>query len=72
MGTASLVIGIILIFIGFGFVVDALFFNFYLTQEGMKSTVIGTLIISIPIIAAGGLFLRKYDRDKKKEKPKNS
>jgi len=64
MGTASLVIGLILILGGFGmFLVGnddpTLEWHFFFLAQ---------LIIAIPLIVVGGLLLRKYDRDKKKEK----
>ena len=63
MGTASLVIGIAMI--GFGF-----FFAMYLltspTTVEAGYVLLITLIFAGPIIAIGGLFLRKYDKDKKK------
>ncbi len=64
MGTASLVIGLILILGGFGIFLGGnddptLAWHFFFLAQ---------LIIAIPIIVVGALFLRKYDRDRKKEK----
>jgi len=65
MGTASLVIGLGLIILGFFIVIQ--FFISPTTVE-LEYLLLGTLIISAPLIAIGGLLLRKYDKDKKKEK----
>ena len=67
MGTASLVFGLGLI--GIGLVVA---YNGF-TAKGFTETdvlnyFVGSLILSIPAFVLGGLLLRKYDRDKKKEK----
>jgi len=62
VGTASLVIGLILILGGFGmFLVGTTdptigWYFFFLAQ----------MIVGIPMIVVGALFLRKYDRDRKK------
>lgn len=67
MGTASLVIGLALIIFGFYFIYE--FLNgVYYTDESMENALIGTFILAIPFIVGGALLLRKYDRDKKKEK----
>ncbi len=68
MGTASLVIGLGLIIIGFFL---AVYFLTSPTTEEFQYVLLGTLIISAPPIAIGGLLLRKYDSDKKKEKEGN-
>ena len=68
MGTASLVIGLGLIIIGFFLAVYVLTSP---TTEEFQYVLLGTLIISAPPIAIGGLLLRKYDSDKKKEKEGN-
>jgi len=69
VGTASLVFGLILI--GFG-----LFFSLWMFVEmiqggGQVEFVyygLGFLIFAVPIFVVGGLFLRKFDKDRKKEK----
>jgi len=68
VGTASLVIGLGLIIIGFFL---AVYFLTSPTTEEFQYVLLGTLIISAPPIAIGGLLLRKYDSDKKKEKEGN-
>jgi len=62
MGTASLVIGLGLIIAGF--------FNILYQAEQVKDPLIYTIeiIIGIVLIVVGGLLLRKYDKDRKKEK----
>jgi len=65
MGTASLVIGLGLIILGFFLIIQT--FVSPSTVE-YEYVLLGTLIVSAPLIAVGGLLLRKYDRDKKKEK----
>ena len=62
MGTASLVIGLGLIIAGF--------FNILYQAEQVVDPVIYTIevIIGIVLIVVGGLLLRKYDKDRKKDK----
>ena len=61
MGTASLVLGIVLIVFGLAY---------WLILEAVPWPVdfSNMLIVSIPSVIIGALFLKKYDRDKKKEK----
>jgi len=61
LGTTSLVLGIGLIVFGLAY---------WLIMEAVPWFVdtLNVLIISIPSIIIGALFLRKYDKDKKKEK----
>jgi len=61
VGTASLVIGLGLIIIGF--------VNIWYTGTTTIDLAVYTLeiIISIILIIVGGFLLRKYDKDKKKE-----
>ena len=66
MGTASLIIGIILIIIGF-FLITQHLVSSSPTLEQWNNTLLAFLIIGIPMIVVGGLLLRKYDNDKKKE-----
>ncbi len=65
MGTASLVFGMILIGAGlyFIFVVTT-----SVTEEDAIFDLFARLIVGIPMMVIGGLLLRKYDRDRKKEK----
>ena len=67
MGTASLVIGILLVVIGFA-TIGQTFFGFYFTAEQFMGYLLLNSIFGIPLIIIGGLFLRKYDSDKRKEK----
>jgi len=73
VGIASLVLGIGLIVSGFYLVV------FYeeeddptLTPADVLINSIFLLIIGIAMIVGGVFFLRKYDKDRKKEKAENS
>ena len=61
MGTASLVLGIVLIVFGL---------SYWLIMEAVPwfVDILNVLIVSIPSVIIGALFLKKYDRDKKKEK----
>ncbi len=69
MGTASLVFGLILIgagvVIGYNFLTSP---SFYTGPEDATALLLGFLIIVAPLCALGGVLLRKYDNDKKKEK----
>jgi len=60
MGTASLALGIGLIVSGFGY---------FLISMAVPWLVewLDIIIISIPLIVVGAFFLRKHDRDKKKD-----
>jgi len=67
MGTASLVFG--LISIGFG-----IFFGFFIVIYIMPNATLelwGMIIVwvgfTVPFLALGGLFLKKFDMDRKKE-----
>ena len=69
MGTSSLVFGIILIIVGSGFgVLWLLRAPSYFTESGLWAPIVAVLIFTVPMFAIGGFLLRKYDRDKKKEK----
>jgi len=57
MGNANLVLGILLIALGS---------YLFVIQEGDHVARLASLIFVIPIIVAGILFLRKYDKDRKK------
>ena len=68
MGTASLVFG--LISIGFG-----LFFGIFIMLYIVPDATLelwGRLIVwvgfTVPFLALGGILLKKFDRDRKKEK----
>jgi len=68
MGTASLVFGLILIGFGLYTIIDMMN-NWQFYDEHDKGTIaLIYLIISVPMFVIGGLLLRKYDRDKKKDK----
>jgi len=67
VGTASLVSGIMLVLIGFATIGQALLAN-YFTLEQFFDSLAFNIIIGLPFIIVGALLLRKYDRDKKKEK----
>ena len=67
MGTASLIAGIGLMIVGFAVIAQGLL-GTYFTVEQMRDWIIFNTIIGLPFVIAGGLLLRKYDRDKKKEK----
>ncbi len=67
MGTASLVFGVIMIIIGGGFGVYWLMWMPFGVQEfGIFITVIVGLIVTVPMFVIGGLLLRKFDKDRKK------
>lgn len=83
MGTASLAIGIALIVIGvFVFInydttvteVETLWGTGYrfATEEEQQDMLIGKFIFVFIFLIVGGLFLRKYDKNRKKEKTQNS
>ncbi len=67
MGTTSLVLGLVFFLFGFG-IVGIVLLSSQPTQDDWYSSLFGSFIISIPLVIVGSLFLRKYDRDKKKEK----
>ncbi len=67
MGTANLVFGLVLI--GKGLVimfVIGYFWNANYDEYSIWVIAIVFLILCVPFFVAGGLFLRKYDSDKKK------
>ena len=66
MGFGSLAIGIGLIILGFGIIIVPTDTS-QLSEEETDYLIISELIIALPSIAIGGLFLRKYDKDKKKK-----
>jgi len=69
VGTASLVFGLILIGIGLYLVFLLSGINPTGNPEAMQlltGFVMGILVLAIPFFIAGGLLLRKYDRDRKK------
>ena len=65
MGTTSLVAGIGLMLIGFG-VIGKGMFGTYFTMQSMIDYITFNLFFGIPLLVAGALFLRKYDKDMKK------
>ena len=70
MGWGSLVVGIGLILMGFGIIITPADTS-QLSEEETDYLIIGELLIALPSIAIGGLFLRKYDKDKQKKKNRN-
>ncbi len=64
MGTASLVFGLVLI--GFGLVFGLLMFV-EMIQGGNPEEVGGPLIIVAALFAVGGLLIRGFYKDRKKE-----
>ena len=67
MGTLRLVIGILILVIGIGF----LFWGFVFTAfTEYPSELVSTLGLGIIMLAVGAVLIKKYDRDK--EKSKNS
>ncbi len=65
MGTASLIFGLVLI--GFGLVFGLLMFV-EMIQGGNPEEVGGPLIIVAALFAVGGLLIRGFFKDRKKEK----
>ena len=71
MGTASLVFGLILIGAGVVMAHEMLTSpTWYAGPEDAGALLMGFLIIVAPLCAFGGVLLRKYDKDKKKESAK--
>jgi len=68
MGTASLVFGLILIGVGIYIAFSLLGATNLDDEEDLQALGLGYLILVIPMIVVGGLLLRKFDRDRKKEK----
>jgi len=71
MGTASLVFGLILI--GFGLFFGLLKFVEMIQRANQLTEDVGTfefgsLIIVVGLFAVGGLLIRSFDKDRKKEK----
>jgi len=71
MGTASLIFGMILI--GFGLLFGLLMFVEMIQganqlTEDVDSDGFGPLIIVVALFAVGGLLIRSFDKDRKKEK----
>jgi len=67
VGTASLIAGIGFMLVGFAVIGQGMLGSYY-TVEQMMDTITLNLIIGLPLVVIGALFLKKYDRDKKKEK----
>ena len=67
MGTASLIVGIGFMLVGFAVIAQGMLTTYY-TIEQMIDIITLNLIIGLPFVVIGALFLKKYDRDKKKEK----
>jgi len=68
MGTASLVFGLILIGVGIYIAFSLLGAINPDDEEDLQALGLGYLILVTPMIVVGGLLLRKFDRDRKKEK----
>jgi len=69
LGTASLVFGLILIGAGVVIAYNILTSpSWYTGPEDATLVLIGLLVFVAPLCAVGGILLRKYDNDKKKEK----
>ncbi len=71
MGTASLIFGMILI--GFGLLFGLLMFVEMIQGANQLTEDVGTdgfgpLIIVVALFAVGGLLIRSFDKDRKKEK----
>jgi len=69
MGTASLIFGLILI--GFGIFFGLLMFVEMIqggNPEDVGTYEFGPLIIVVALFAVGGLLIRSFDKDRKKEK----
>ncbi len=67
MGAANLFLGIALIILAF-FLIGFTLLRSILSAQDLKESMIGILILCIPMIGIGALFLRIHDRSKKKEK----
>lgn len=83
MGTASLVTGLALIVIGvyWFLTIDTTVTQVetrwgtgfrFATAEEQQDMIIGKIIFLLILVIPGVLLLRKYDKDKKKEKTQNS
>ena len=68
MGTASLVFGLILIGFGLYTIIDMVNNYQFYDEHDKGNVLLITLIMTVPMFVIGGLLLRKYDRDKKKDK----
>jgi len=67
VGTASLVVGIGFMLVGFAVIAQG-FLGTYFTIDQMMDYIILNSFFGIPMIIVGALFLRKYDSDKRMEK----
>jgi len=68
MGTASLVFGLVLIGVGIYLAFSLMGAVNVDDDEDLMALGLGYLILVTPMIVIGGLLLRKFDRDRKKEK----
>ncbi len=68
MGTLSLVFGIIILLPGLLFLAGGLAGMFLITGFDLELGGFAALIIGGTMVVISGLLLRKYDRDRKKEK----
>ena len=67
MGYGNLAIGIGLILFGFGVIVLPSDTS-QLSEEETDSLIVILLLVALPTIFVGGLFLRKYDKERRKNK----
>ena len=65
MGTLSLILGISLIVLSFGIIAFSLFYPTPELKDWFMG-IFGSLIFAIPMIIIGAIFIRRYDKDKKK------
>ena len=68
METASLVFGLVLIGVGIYLAFSLMGAVNVDDDEDLMALGLGYLILVTPMIVIGGLLLRKFDRDRKKEK----
>jgi len=67
VGEASLVFGVISILAGF-YLLFAILESMELEPQHAMSNQIAIIIFPVPLMVIGGLLLRKFDSDRKKEK----
>jgi len=67
MGTASLIAGIGCMLVGFATIAQGLL-GIYPTMGQLMDGIVLSMVFGSPFVLVGVLALRKYDRDKKKEK----
>jgi len=67
LGTASLIAGIGFMLVGFAVIAQGLL-GTYPTIGQMMDGIVLNMVFGIPFVLVGVLLLRKYDKDRKKEK----